>query len=143
LHLFGQELDIRIINEDRYNMMTACDVVVAASGTVTLELAILEIPMVVCYKLSPLTYCLGKLLVKIEHFSLPNLIAGYGAVPEFLQAAVTADNIADELTTLLSNPARMNKMKDALRGVKDKLGDAGASEKAAAVALKLLRGHHE
>lgn len=139
LTLFQQELDIRIIKENRYNMMAACDAVVAASGTVTLELAILEVPMVVCYKLSPLTYRLGKLLVKIKHFSLPNLIAGYEAVPEFLQAEVTPGNIAEELLTYLSSPLKLEKMKSALREVKERLGDAGASDKAAAVALRLLR----
>ncbi|KJR98080.1 MAG: lipid-A-disaccharide synthase [Desulfobulbaceae bacterium BRH_c16a] len=136
---FQQELNIRIINENRYNMMAACDAVVAASGTVTLELAILQVPMVVCYKLAPLTYRLGKMLVKLDHFSLPNLIAGYEAVPEFLQAEVTPGNIAEELLTYLSSPLKLEKMKNALREVKEKLGDAGASDKAAAVALQLLR----
>lgn len=141
LPLFQQELDIRIIKDDKYNMMAACDAVVAASGTVTLELAILEVPMVVCYKLSPLTYRLAKILVKLDYFSLPNLIAGYEAVPEFLQAEVTADNIAGELSALLTTPAKLTKMKKSLREVKDKLGAAGASEKAAAVACQLLREH--
>jgi lipid-A-disaccharide synthase len=139
LPLFQQELDIRIICEERYNMMAACDAVVAASGTVTLELAILEVPMVVCYKLSPITYMLAKLLVKLDHFSLPNLIAGYEAVPELLQAEVTPGNIAGELSSLLTDPEKLSAMKTALREVKDKLGDAGASDKAAAVALQFLR----
>ncbi|EKD40423.1 MAG: hypothetical protein ACD_75C00057G0015, partial [uncultured bacterium] len=136
---FQQELDIRIIKEDRYNMMAACDAVVAASGTVTLELAILEIPMVICYKLSPLTYRLAKMMIKLDYFCLVNLVAGYEAVPEFLQTEVTPANIADELSALLTAPAKMAKMKKSLREVKEKLGDAGASDKAAAVALQLLR----
>ena len=63
--------------------MAACDAVVTASGTVTLELAILEVPMIVVYKLAPLTYQLGKRLVKVDFFSLVNLIAGYAAVGAF------------------------------------------------------------
>ncbi len=133
-----KHLDIRIIKEERYNMMAACAAVVAASGTVTLELAILEVPMVVAYKLSPLTYFLGRLLVKVNHFALVNLIAGYSAVPELLQAEVTPQRIADELTAILLQPGKRQDMKKALRDVKEKLGGAGASEKAASVVVTLL-----
>jgi hypothetical protein len=119
-------------------MMAACDAVVTASGTVTLELAILEVPMIVVYKLSPLTYQLGKRLVKIDFFSLVNLIAGYAAVPELLQHEVTAEKIAAELSAITTRPARMQEMKQALKEVRDKLGESGASEKAATVALQML-----
>ncbi|TKB27393.1 lipid-A-disaccharide synthase [Desulfopila sp. IMCC35006] len=140
LDKYQQTLDIRIIEQDRYDMMAACDAVVTASGTVTLELAILQVPMIVVYKLAPLTYRLGKLLVKIDHFSLVNLIAGYAAVPELLQHEVTAIGIASELSAITTLPARKNKMKQALKEVRDKLGEQGASAKAAAVALQMLEG---
>ena len=140
---FQRELDIRIVRNDRYSMMAACDAVVAASGTVTLELSILQVPMVVCYRLSPLSYRLAKILVKLDHFSLANLIAGYTAVPELLQDEVTPERIAGELTALLTIPQKMHTMKNALRSIKDKLGEPGASEKAAAVALRLLRQAHD
>ena len=143
LPLFQQELDIRIVKEDRYTMMAACDAVMAASGTVTLELAILQVPMVVCYRLSPLTFRLAKMMVKLDHFSLVNLIAGCTAVPELLQDEVTPENIAGELMALLTIPEKMHTMKTALQGIKDKLGEAGASEKAAAVAIRLLQKHHD
>jgi lipid-A-disaccharide synthase len=135
---YQQHLDIRIIEEDRYNMMAACDAVVTASGTVTLELAILEVPMVVVYKLAPLTYQLGKRLVKVDYFSLVNLIAGYTAVPELLQHEVTAERIAAELSAITTQPARKQTMKKALKEVKDKLGESGASEKAATAALQTM-----
>lgn len=135
---YQQNLDIRIIEDNRYDMMAACDAVVTASGTVTLELAILEVPMIVVYKLSPLTYQLGKRLVKVDFFSLVNLIAGYAAVPELLQHEVTAGKIAEELSAITTQPARMQEMKQALKEVKDKLGESGASEKAATVALQML-----
>ncbi|MCP4343795.1 MAG: lipid-A-disaccharide synthase [Desulfobulbaceae bacterium] len=134
-----QHLDIRIIEEDRYNMMAACDAVVTASGTVTLELAILEVPMIVVYKLAPLTYQLGKRLVKVDFFSLVNLIAGYAAVPELLQHEVTAERIAAELSATTRVPARKQTMKKALREVREKLGESGASEKAARAALQTMR----
>jgi lipid-A-disaccharide synthase len=136
-----EHLDIRIIQEERYNMMAACSVAIAASGTVTLELAILEVPMIIAYKLAPLTYLLGKLLVKLDFFTLVNLIAGYGAVPELLQTEVTPQRIAAEVNDLLSQPGKKQRMVDSLRTVKEKLGSEGASEKAALVAASLLKTH--
>lgn len=138
LNRYQQHLDIRIIEEDRYNMMAACDAVVTASGTVTLELAILEVPMIVVYKLAPLTYQLGKRLVKVDFFSLVNLIAGYAAVPELLQHEVKAGKIAAELLSITTEPARKHAMQQALKEVKNKLGGSGASEKAAIAALQLM-----
>lgn len=138
LSTFGKNIDFRIIDENRYNMMNACDAVVAASGTVTLELAILEVPMIVAYRLAPLTYRLGRLLIKLDFFSLVNLIAGYKAVPELLQDEVTPKHIAEELLAILTNPEKKQKMKQSLKEVRDKLGESGASKKAAAVALEML-----
>ncbi|MGB3211996.1 MAG: lipid-A-disaccharide synthase [Desulforhopalus sp.] len=136
---YQQYLDIRIIDEDRYNMMAACHAVVTASGTVTLELAILQTPMIVVYKLAPLTYYLAKRLVKVDFFSLVNLIAGYEAVPELLQHEVTAEKIAAELSAITTIHSRKDKMKQSLEEVRGRLGEKGASEKAAAVALQIMR----
>jgi len=138
LNRYRQHLDIRIIEEERYNMMGACDAVVTASGTVTLELAILEVPMIVVYKLTALTYQLGKLLVKVDFFSLVNLIAGYAAVPELLQHEVKAEKIAAELFAITTVPTRTQTMKKGLKEVKNRLGGSGASEKAATAALQLM-----
>ncbi len=135
---YEQNLDIRIVEEDRYTMMAACDAVVTASGTVTLELAILGVPMIVVYKLAPLTYLLAKWLVKLDHFSLVNLIAGYEAAPELLQEEVTAERIAGELFAIINLPERRAEMKGALRDVGSKLGESGASQRAAQAALQLL-----
>lgn len=135
------ELDLRIIRENRYDMMAACSTVIAASGTVTLELAILRVPMVVAYKLSPLTYRIARLMIKLDYFSLPNLIAGERAVPELLQGEVTAERLAHEVADLLLSPQRMAVMQRSLDHIKEKLGLPGASEKAAATALTLLKRH--
>ncbi|TKB11109.1 lipid-A-disaccharide synthase [Desulforhopalus sp. IMCC35007] len=131
-------IDVRLIEGDRYNVMASCDCVVAASGTVTLELALLSVPMVVTYKLSPLTYLLAKSLVKLEFFSLVNLIAGFGAVPELLQDEVEPKTISRELAVLLNAYPRKKKMNEALDLVNQRLGEPGASAKAAQVALELL-----
>lgn len=133
-----EQLNIKVITDDRYNMMSVCDGAVAASGTVTLELAILKIPMVVVYKLTNITYFLGRLLVKLDHFSLVNLIAGKTAVPELLQHEVTAANIAQKLATLIGETEEREQTLSDLQEVRTRLGEKGASQKAATVAQELL-----
>ncbi len=137
---FGQGLDLHLIRENRHDMMAACDAAVAVSGTVTLELAILNTPMVVVYKVSPRTYFLGKRLVnkEITHFSLVNLIGGKEVVPELLQEEVSAERIEEELSSILFSTERRKKMLQELSRVQDLLGEAGASDKAATLALSLL-----
>ncbi len=138
LSFYQNTLDIRIVLEERYQMMASCNAVVAASGTVTLELAILEVPMVVTYRLSTLSYRIAKILVKLDHFSLVNLIAGYEAVPELLQDEVTPEHIAENLKSILTSDNRGQTVKKALAEVRQKLGSRGASDKAAEVVLQLL-----
>lgn len=138
LHEFQQRLDLHVIRGDRYNLMAACDAVVAASGTVTLELALLDTPMVVTYKLAPLTYFLGSLLIDLEFFSLVNLIAEQEVVPELLQKEVCPEQISIQLLSLLEDQAKRQKMLAGLETVRRQLGGAGASGKAAELALKLL-----
>lgn len=136
-------LDIQVVSENRYDLMSACDAVVAASGTVTLELAILGIPAVVAYRLSPRTYRLGRLLVKLPWFSLVNLIAGRTVVPELLQNEVTAENIAARLQGLLLDGEQKRRMLRGLGEVRDKLGCPGASRRTAAIALEIIDRHEQ
>lgn len=136
----GGAIDVRLIEDDRYNVMAACDCVVAASGTVTLELALLNVPMVVTYKLSPLTYLLAKSLVRLDYFSLVNLIAGFKAVPELLQKEVNAETICDELALLLNAYPIRKAMRNALELVNHRLGKPGASSRAARLALDMIGG---
>lgn len=133
-----RDIDVRLITDDRYNLMASCDCVVAASGTVTLELALLKTPMVVTYKLSPVTYRLAKMLVSLEFFSLVNLIAGYEAVPELLQDEVQPEAIAREIQSLLYAYPVRKKMRENLDFVNTTLGVRGASERAAEVVVEML-----
>jgi lipid-A-disaccharide synthase len=138
LEEYRRFVDIRIVRHNRYDMMASCDAVVAASGTVTLELALLNIPMVVVYKVSPQTYYLGRLLVKIQYFSLVNLIADAPVVPELLQDQGNPGSIEVELAFLLFDDYTRRKMQEGLALVRERLGRAGASEKAARLALEIM-----
>lgn len=139
LRQYQHSLDIRVLSEDRYALMAACDAVVAASGTVILELALVNTPMVVTYRISPLTYWLGRLLIrKLPFFSLVNLIGSRAIVPELLQDAVTPERIAKELTSLLEDQVARNAMLAGLEEVRTRLGGPGASARAAAIALSML-----
>jgi lipid-A-disaccharide synthase len=131
------DLDVRAIRGNRYELMAACDAVMAASGTVTLELGILGVPMVVAYRVSPLTHFLGHRLIKVKYAALVNLVAGREVVPELLQNAATPVNIAQALKPLLADRQRRSGMQEELRQVVAGLGEPGASGRAAAIALEL------
>ncbi len=137
---FSAGLDIRIILDNRYDMMAACDAAVVVSGTVTLELALLDTPMVVIYKVSQSTYRIGKLLINkdLVHFSLVNLIGGKEIVPELFQEEVSPERIETELSAILFDKQKRNTILQGLEDVRDRMGKAGASEKAAKLALSLL-----
>ncbi len=137
--LKDNSLDIRVISDDRYDLMSACDIAMAASGTVTLELAILGIPMVVAYKMSPITWFLGKRLVKLEFGSLVNLVADREVVPELMQDRANGEGIAAVLGKLLNDEKYKRKMRQGLADVCSMLGQSGASERTAGIALKMMQ----
>lgn len=136
--LFADLPNVQIIKGDRYDLMAACDVVMAASGTVTLELAILNIPMVVAYKISPLTYFLGRKLIKVQYASLVNLVADEEIVEELLQEDCTADNLEVALKKIWPGSQKHNEMKERLQDVCEMLGGPGASRRTARLIIDLL-----
>lgn len=140
---YRKDLDIMISDDHRYDLMAACDAVVAASGTVILELAILGVPIVTAYRFSPRTYRLGKLLIKLKWFSLVNLIAGREIIPELLQDEVTGNNIAAHLKQILLDEKIRAKIIQGLDEVRDKLGQPGASQRAAEIALEIIHDHEQ
>ncbi len=125
------------------DVLAAADVVVTASGTATVQAALHERPMVVVYRLSPLTYRLGKPFVKVETYSMVNLVAGTRVVPELIQDDFTPARVAEEVTGYLTNPQRHAQTSAALHDIGVKLGGSGASGRAAdavlAVALRSSR----
>ena len=131
-------LDVRIVDKDRYDLLAACDAAVAASGTVTLEILLLDTPMVVAYKVSPLSYRIGRMLVNIDYFCLANLIAGQEIVRELLQDEANAAAIADELYRLVFDEQAKKEQLLNYRRVRQMLGVEGASKRAADVALSIM-----
>jgi lipid-A-disaccharide synthase len=132
-------VEVRVVRENRYDLMGACDAVMAASGTVSLELAILNVPMVISYRVSPLTYFLGRRLIKVQYASLVNLVAGREVVPELLQDEAVPAKIADATLRLIENQAERTRMLAGLAEVRERLGGPGASERSARLALNLAR----
>jgi len=131
---------IRVVQGQTYDAIAASDLILAASGTVTLEAAILGTPMVVTYKVSLITCLLGKCLIKVPFASLVNLVAGRQVVTEIIQRDVTPERLSQEVLSLLRDDAvRENMIKD-LKEVKNALGGSGAAERAADLAMELISG---
>jgi len=131
-------VDLRIISKDHYDLMAVCDAAMAASGTLTLELAILNVPMLVSYRVAPLSYLLGKYFIKVKFASLVNLIVGKEVVRELLQNEATTENIFQEILRLLKDTEARRHMKQQLAAVTGQLGEPGASKRTAKLALEML-----
>lgn len=131
-------LDIKRIKNQPYDVIQCCDAVISCSGTATLENALLGVPMLIVYKLTEITYWLGRWLVKTKFIGLPNIIAGKGIVKEFIQHDATAENLADEALRLLGNQAYAETMRGDLQQVKQQLGQGGASKVMADLVLEML-----
>ena len=113
--------------------------VIAASGTVTLETAISGTPMVIIYKMSPVSYWFGRALISVKNIGLVNIIAGESIVPELLQGDASPENIADTVNEMLSNQKKMESIKKELLCIKSLLGGPGASSRVAKIALNLMK----
>jgi len=131
--------DITILRGKTYDIMAHSDALAVTSGTATLEAGILGTPMVVVYRTSLVTYLTGRMLVDIANIGLINIVAGARVVPELWQNSVTPGAIAGLLYNFCSDSALYNKVKHALAHVKVRLGESGASERAAKIALDILK----
>ena len=121
--------------EDRYRMMRTSRVLLAASGTVTLEAALIGTPTVVAYKLSALSFAIGKMVVQVKYASLPNLIMDREVFPEMLQDNAAAPFLAARLRPWLAEDSALAEARADLAGLRHKVGGPGAADRAAAIIL--------
>lgn len=133
------DLKFELETDDVRNVFEKAKIVVAASGTVTLEAAISGVPMVIVYKVSRLSYWLGRAMIQVKNIGLVNLIAGKQIVPELVQNDASPEKIADRVDGMLSDPIGLEKMKNELLGIRNLLGHAGASGRTADIAVNLLK----
>ncbi|MFA5088000.1 MAG: lipid-A-disaccharide synthase [Candidatus Omnitrophota bacterium] len=139
-HIASSLLPIKIIQDQHhiYSGIQACDICMVASGTATLETAILNKPMVVVYKTSLLTWILAKLFIKIPHIGLVNVVAGRKIVPECIQFEANGKKIAEELKKIFTDEIGIAEIKSQLERVKSALGPPGASKRAAEKVLSFI-----
>ena len=133
----GASATVRIADGDGYDTLAAADLVWVASGTATLEAGLLQKPMVIAYRLSRLSYWVGRLLVRVEHIGMVNIIAGERVVPELIQDEVTADRIVAETRRMLRPEVNRSVVRK-LAAVRHRLGPPGAPGRVADMALALL-----
>jgi lipid-A-disaccharide synthase len=131
-------LKIRVVEGQTYNALAAADAAIVSSGTATVEAALLDAPMVVVYRVTPLTALLAKPLVRTSYFSMVNLIAGRGVVPELIQKDFTPAKVAQEVLRLLNDPRACEDLRAGLAEVRKRLGPPGAVDRAADAIAELL-----
>jgi len=127
------------VDGETYNAIAAGDAAIVSSGTATVETALLNVPMVVVYRVSPLTATLAKPLVRTPYFAMVNLIAEKRVVPELVQHDFTPENVANETLQLLREPNARETQRRGLAEVRARLGPPGAVERAADEIAEMLR----
>lgn len=128
---------VTITERNQYDLMSICTACVASSGTATLETALMELPTVLVYKLSPITWFLAKHLVHIKYAGLPNIILNKEVTPELLQSAVTPKNIKEIIEPWITDSSIRNKNVIELRRVREKLGNSGAVQRVVELILNV------
>lgn len=136
---FNRDANIRIVYDQTYDLLAHAEAALVTSGTATLETALFKVPQVVCYTTSPLSYWIGRALIKVPYISLVNLIAGKPVVTELIQRNLNGRNIISELKKLLFDKAFIKQQQEGYELVHQKLGEANAASKAARLMVGYLK----
>lgn len=132
--------ELKVLVEDHYEAISSSDLVLSSCGTANLETALLETPLIVFYRISPISYFLGRWLVKISDFSIVNILAGKRIIPELIQKDFSAENILKEANRIFDSDEARAKMKGHFKRIKKILGEKVASHNAALELQKLISG---
>ena len=135
--IMGQT-DAFFVEIQTYELLQNSSAALVTSGTATLEAALFTVPEVVCYKATGFSYRLAKSMIKVKYISLVNLVMDREVVKELIQGDLTEDNLVKELDQLLHNSKRQRKLLEDYDELRDRLGNAGASEKAADIILETM-----
>ena len=135
----SSSLPVRIVADDAYDAVGSSDAAMVCSGTATVETALLETPMIVVYRVSLLTYLVGRMVVSVDHIGMVNIIAGKTVAPEFIQNGAHPAKMADALYDLLKDRPKNEAVREELKKIAKKLGEPGAAERAARLACNLLQ----
>ncbi|MDB5261581.1 MAG: lipid-A-disaccharide synthase [Adhaeribacter sp.] len=135
---FNRDPNIKIVYDQTYDLLANSQAALVTSGTATLETALFDVPQVVCYTTSLISYWIGRAVIKVPYISLVNLIADKPLVTELIQNDLTGRNIIAELKKILFDKAFINKQKEGYQQIREKLGEANSGAKAAELMVKYL-----
>ena len=131
-------IKVKVIPDEIYDVIGCADIAMVASGTATLETALMGTPMIIIYKVSAPSYYVGKMVINVDHIGLVNIMAGKTIVPELIQEAAIPEAIAAEVIDILTNRERMDDIKTELSKIRDMLGSPGAAVRAARLAYDMI-----
>jgi len=137
-HMKNVSAPVKVVEGFTYDVMNLCELLITASGTATLEGAILGKPMIIIYKVSTPSYWVGRALIRVDHIGLVNLVAEKEIAPELIQKDVHPQRIADEALRILRDPLLSRKMSESMGEVRQKLGEPGAAQRAARIVHSML-----
>ncbi len=129
---------VEVIRDEVYDVIASADIAMVASGTATLETALMGTPMVIIYKVSAPSYYVGKMVINVDHIGLVNIIAGKTVVPELIQDEASPEKIAAMVMDIITDRKRMTDIKTELSKIRDMLGSPGAAERTARLAFEML-----
>ncbi|MBI5454451.1 MAG: lipid-A-disaccharide synthase [Deltaproteobacteria bacterium] len=138
-YLKGAPIDVKVVRNSMHAALRAADAAIVASGTATLETALIGSPMVIIYRMAPVSYAIAKALVGVKDVGLPNIVAGKRIVAELIQNEATPERIAEETLAILNDERRRASIEAAYNDVRKSLGGKGAAERAAKAVLAAIR----
>lgn len=136
---FNRDPNIKIVYDQTYDLLANAQAALVTSGTATLETALFNVPQVVCYTTSLISYWIGRAVIKVPYISLVNLIAGKPVVTELIQNELTGRNIITELKKILTDENFIQQQKASYQEIREKLGEANSAAKAAELMVKYLK----